>query len=230
MTKTGNIVQEHIDHEKQESRKKDPVWTWPQTVKDLKAMHVDPFYTISITSGLQMRKSYNFNHTIDYLAVSTCYAGETFIAVQNLTTKSLLHILNTIQNKNCKVKLQFRINCFLIINSLSVGVALCGDNCLRVFTSVPSIVEVGLFILKFPATIPVFNPFTNDVLIGSVGKVHVWSFIELKLGMSYTKKPSLHEGLRLDLIPGEGFVPYTGHEWVTCMRVDKVSAQVLLTT
>ena len=144
----------------------DNIWSWKNTKKDLQALHMDPFYSISSTSGLQLRKTFNFNHAIDYLAATTSFGGETFIAVQSLASKSIVHIWNTVQHKNCKVKLQYRINSFIIVNSLMIGVALCGDGKLRIYTSVPTLVEVAAFELVKPATYPVFNPFNKDILLG----------------------------------------------------------------
>ena len=119
-------------------------WSWAITEKDLLKMKMDPFYSISTTSGLQLTKTFNFNHAIDYLAATTCFGGETFIAVQSLSSKSIVHIWNTVHHKNCKVKLNYKINSFIIINTLMIGVALCGDGKLCVYTSVPTLVEVAV--------------------------------------------------------------------------------------
>lgn len=149
----------------------DSIWSWKKTKNELQAMHIDPFYSISSTSGLQLRKTFNFNHAIDYLAATTSFGGETFIAVQSLASKSIVHIWNTVQHKNCKVKLQYRINSFIIVSNLMIGVALCGDGKLRIYTSVPTLVEVASFELAKPATFPVYNPFTKDILLGGISEV-----------------------------------------------------------
>ena len=110
------------------------IWSWKNTKSALQALHMDPFYNVSSTSGLQLRKTFNFNHAIHYLAATASFGGETFIAVQSLASKSIVHIWNTAQHKNCKVKLQYRINSFIIIHSLMIGFALCGDGKIRLYT------------------------------------------------------------------------------------------------
>lgn len=188
-------------------------------------MSLDPFYSISTTSGLQLRKTFNFNHAIDYLAASTSFGGETFIAVQSLASKSIVHIWNTAQHKNCKVKLQYRINSFIIIHSLMVGVALCGDGKLRVYTSVPTLIEVAALQLAKPATFPVYNPFRKDILLGGVGEVNVWSFREERKG---EKKNPLSEATRMNIEQGQTFLPELGEQWVTNITIDETSAQIAI--
>ena len=199
------------------------VWSWKNTKIDLQAMHMDPLYSISSTSGLQLRKTFNFNHAIDYLAATTSFGGETFIAVQSLSSKSIVHIWNTVQHKNCKVKLQYRINSFIIVNSLMIGVALCGDGKLRVYTSVPTLVEVASFELVKPATYPVYNPFNKDILLGGISEVNVWCFREERKG---EKKNPLSEVIRMNLERGQSFNPSLGDQWVTCITINEKSSQV----
>ena len=186
-------------------------------------MTSDPFYSLSTTSGLQLRKTFNFNHAIDYLAATTSFGGETFIAVQSLASKSIVHIWNTVQHKNCKVKLGYRINSFIIVHSLLIGVALCGDGKLRIFTSVPTLVEVAAFDLEKPATYPVYNPFRKDILIGGISEVNIWSFCEMNKN---EPKTSLSEAVRMNLKRGQSFNPNFGEEWVTCITIDDRSTQV----
>ncbi|XP_063693060.1 WD repeat-containing protein 87-like isoform X2 [Bolinopsis microptera] len=201
------------------------VWSWKNTKIDLQAMHMDPLYSISSTSGLQLRKTFNFNHAIDYLAATTSFGGETFIAVQSLSSKSIVHIWNTVQHKNCKVKLQYRINSFIIVNSLMIGVALCGDGKLRVYTSVPTLVEVAAFELVKPATYPVYNPFNKDILLGGISEVNVWCFREERKG---EKKNPLSEVIRMNLERGQSFNPSLGDQWVTCITINEKSSQVVI--
>ncbi|KAL5247041.1 hypothetical protein ACHWQZ_G019045 [Mnemiopsis leidyi] len=203
----------------------DNVWSWKNTKKDLQALHMDPFYSISSTSGLQLRKTFNFNHAIDYLAATTSFGGETFIAVQSLASKSIVHIWNTVQHKNCKVKLQYRINSFIIVNSLMIGVALCGDGKLRIYTSVPTLVEVAAFELVKPATYPVFNPFNKDILLGGINEVNLWRFREERKG---ERKNPLSEVTRMNLERGASFCPGLGDQWVTCITVNERSSQVVI--
>jgi hypothetical protein len=33
----------------------DEIWSWKNTENELRSMHMDPFYSISTTSGLQLR-------------------------------------------------------------------------------------------------------------------------------------------------------------------------------
>lgn len=199
-------------------------WSWENTEKDLLTMQMDPFYSISTTSGLQLRKTFNFNHAIGYLAATTSFGGETFIAVQSLASKSIVHIWNTVQQKNCKVKLNYKINSFIIINNLMIGVALCGDGKLRVFTSVPTLVEVASFDLVKPATYPVYNQFRKDILLGGIGEVNVWSFRAAEKVAGRSKNP-LVEAVKMDLEQGQSFYPNLGDQWVTCISIDEKSTQ-----
>lgn len=199
------------------------LWSWKKTEKDLKSFQLDPFYSIFSTSGLQLRKTFNFNYAIDYLAATTSFGGETFIAVQSLASKSIVHIWNTAQQRNCKVKLNYRINSFIIVNSLMIGIALCGDGKLRIFTSVPTLVEVAQFELVKPATLPVFNPFRKDILLGGISEVNVWSFRPER--KNEAKNP-LSEAVRMNLERGQSFYPNLGDQWVKCITIDERSSQV----
>ena len=198
-------------------------WSWRRTEQDLKAIQQDPHYNISLTSGLQLKKTFNFNHAIDYLAATSSFGGETFIAVQSLATKSILHIWSTAQHRNCKLKLQYRINSFIIVHSLAVGVALCGDGKLRVFTSVPTLIEVECIELSKPATYPVYNPFKRDILLGGISEVTTLSFREVNKN---EPKTPLSEATRMKLLKGQPFYPSLEDEWVTCITVDERSVQV----
>ena len=204
---------------------KDDIYSWEKTKKEIYQMHMDPFYSITITSGLQLKKTFNFNHAIDYLAATTCFGGETFIAVQSLMTKSIVHIWNTVQNKNCKLKLQYRINSFIIIHSLMVGVALCDDMKLRIYTSVPTLVEIACFDLEKTATYPIYNPFRKDILLGGISEVNVWSFREL---IKNEPKDPLSEFLKMKLTRGSSFCPQLGDDWVSCITIDEKSAQIVI--
>ena len=215
-----NTIQKTVTHVPSQCN----AWSWTKTEEDLLAMHMDPFYTISTTSGLQLRKTFNFNHAIGYLAATTSFGGETFIAVQSLASKSIVHIWNTGQHKNCKVKLNYRINSFIVISNLMIGVALCGDGKLRVFTSVPTLVEVASFDLVKPATYPLYNPFRKDILLGGISEVNVWSFCEVEKRAGRPKNP-LTEAVKMDLERGQSFSPNMADQWVTCIVIDEKSTQ-----